>query len=740
MKKLGFVTTVFLSISSLTAVAQEAILEEIVVTAQKRQGIAQEIPMALTVLSEDYLQKQQIQELQDLRDVVAGLEVIGTQPSNNRIGMRGIISLGGPISPIGYYIDETPIASWGSESPDVAMFDVQRVEVLRGPQGTLYGDGSLGGTIRVITNKPDTGKFSGRFQARGYSYEDSNDGFELKGLVNVPVSDTFALRASVAYHDDDGFIDNRDVSVDGDNWYEKTSVRLIGRWLPTDRTTVDLAYSSYDLDMGRVSEQTSVGVFDPANALPSGFHIPASAPSTRSFEYDLYNITLNHEFDNFQLVSATSYYDKDSSQFRDLNLFIAGFFFGAPIADFLPGSFASDQTQSNRDKTLTQEIRLVSNGDEKFDWNVGVFFRDFERSIVGGLDMHVNLDLGLFDPMDAGIVVPVVDEFGIDQQDSSYQAWAVFTEIDYEFAPDFNLIAGLRYYENDRDSLVTQLTDSAVFDLTAGTMIPGSGEDDSLSPKLAVYWKPSDKTTLFASASKGFRSGGTNAAHFTDPMDVPREYKSETVWAYEVGVKATPSDRLLSNFYLYHNDWEDMRLSFTTEDGLFNYRDNAGTAEATGAELELRYLATDNLSLELSASYIDASIGATVIAPDGDIAAQEGNEIPYVGPFTLNIGADYSRPIGGNAIFKATGNYAYKDSTFSDPENSTNQRNDSYEMLNGRLGVEWDTWSIYLFGRNLTDVDATTTKSQPIGALDDFVFSIYVPPRQLGLQLEAVFD
>jgi len=597
----------------------------------------------------------------------------------------------------------------------------------------------MAGTIRAITNKPDTEAFAGRVWVDGFSYDGGNSGYNLRAMLNMPVSETLAFRISAGYKDDGGYITNVNFNDDGDNAYDEASVRAAMRWLPGENTIVDLSYTGYRLDMGNDNAQTSPGFYDPDNSFPSGFVIPATERDVRDFDYDLFNLTIEHDFNNFSLVSATSYYDSIGSSFEDLNYVIAGFFFGGPVSDFLPGSTAAQVIPTNDQTTFTQEIRLVSNGDNRLDWTVGAFYKDLDRSIVSGFDLRVNLDLGLVDPGLAGVVVPIADELGLADQASGSQSWAVFAELDYELTDNVSLIGGLRYYEDTRDSLITQLTDTEIFGVPAGTLTPGSGDDSAWSPKLAISWKTSDTTTLFASASKGFRSGDTNANHVLAPDVIPDGYGAETLWTYEIGVKSNPTDKLLTNFYLYYNDWTDMQLFLVTEDGLFSYTDNVGSAEATGAELEVMYLVNQDLSLSLSASYIDAEISETVIDPAGVEVAQEGNEIPFIAPFTANIGFDYSHPFGNNTTFVASGNYAYKGRTFSDAANAENQKNESYDMINARIGVQWETWGIYAYGRNLANTDATTLKTQPIGILNDVIFSIFVPPRTFGLELQANF-
>jgi len=719
--------------------ANELILEEVIVTAQKREGIAQDIPLALTVLEESMLQANVVKNVEDLSALVPGLDIVSTAPSSYTIAMRGIVALGGPIAPVGYYLDEIPVASFGGSAPEIALWDLQRVEVLRGPQGTLFGDGSMAGTIRAITNKPQTESFEGNVYLSGWDYSGGKGGYEARGLVNVPVSDTFAIRASAGYEDDKGYILQTDLDEKGANGFEQGNARLAGRWTPTEKTDIDLSFTYYKLEQGRNAEQTAPGLYDPVGYFPPGWTIPATRPNTRDVKYGLYNLTVEHDFGAASLISATSYFDKSGSSFDDLNVFVPGFFFGAPVADFLPDSSAADIALANDEQAFTQELRLVSNGDNRLDWTVGAFYKSVERTIDQGFDLRVNLDLGLVDPDLAGVVVPIADEFGHSKRVSDLDSWAIFAEIDYELTDSLSLIAGLRYYSDDRKYFHTTVAGSDVFGNPEGEIIRLSGDDSATSPKLALSWKTSDAVTLFASASKGFRSGGFNANANISP-DIPESYNSETLWTYEVGVKSNPTDRLLANFYLYYNDWTDVQLGIVTDDGLFAYTENAGKADATGAELEMVYLMTANLASSLSVSYIDSQISESILAPDGVVEiVTKGNELPFVAPWSFNVGLDYNKLLANGKTFQATGNWYYKDRTFSNPSNSEIQKNDSYNMLNARAGISWGNWGLYVFGRNLTNTDATTLKTRPVEVLTDITFSVYVPPRTLGLELQANF-
>ncbi len=729
------------------AVAQEAsatdqndydlTIEEVIVTASKREAIAQDLPMALTALPQSFLEQQNITKIDDLSDYVAGLQIVNTQPGRNTIAIRGVTSLGGETAPVGYYIDEAPVSSFQIQ-PDLAMWDLERIEVLRGPQGTLFGDGSMAGTIRAITNKPNPDGFEGRVFLQDWDYKHGGNSYDLKGMVNIPLSETFAVRALAGYKSDGGWIDVPEAGLTDANDYDQTTARVAARWLPTDNLVLDLSWDHNDLDMNRDNLQTSPGVYDPLTYLPPGYPIPKERNDWTKIEYDLYNLTIDWALDNFTVVSASSYYDQSWSNFTDLNEFIAAYFFGAPVAPFLPDSNAAQiVAPGSGEDAFTQEIRLVSNGDEQLDWTVGAFYKDRSQDVISGFDLHVNMDLGLLDPSLAGVVIPIADELSLPTFSASSTQWAFFGEIDYQLADSWNLIAGLRYFSDDNSQVLDE-PGSAVFGTVPGIYTAG-GSDSTWAPKLTLSWQTSDTTSVYFNVAKGFRSGFANT-YWTFNDEIPQSYGPETLWTYEAGIKASPRPNLITNFYVYYNDWTDLQLALVTTDGLLGYTSNAGSADATGAEFEMTWLPTEGLTLSANVAYVDAKIQESVFTA-GDVieVASKGNSIPFVPDWTGAITADYVHPLGDSWNLRLNGNYAYRGSNYSDPYNSDNQKNDAYGTLNARIGLEAERWGVYLFGRNITDEHGTSLIRQPVGSLTDIVFYNYIPPQTWGVELQARF-
>ncbi len=267
-----------------TVAAQETLIEEIIVTAQKREQLAQDIPVAITAITSDALENTSAFSIEDLRDLVAGLEIVNAEPGSNRISSRGVTDIGGAFeatASVGYYLDETPVSSFATSMPEIALWDVERVEVLRGPQGTLFGEGSMAGTIRVIARKPDASAFSANVMGSASSTSKSDgDNYSVRTVLNVPLSDDkLAARLSVGYQDDSGWIDvPNDRGAKDTNDRQQLDARLALRWTPSDALTVDFSYMHQDVERGAPFTATRRGFKNPPEASPAQGPFRAAGP------------------------------------------------------------------------------------------------------------------------------------------------------------------------------------------------------------------------------------------------------------------------------------------------------------------------------------------------------------------------------------------------------------------------------------------------------------------------------
>ena len=280
------------------------IIEEVIVTAQKRDQVAQDIPISIFAITESVLEQSGINSLEGIRDITAGLEIVSSSPGAVQIAMRGVTNLSGTIestAAIGYYLDETPISAFATAMPEFALWDASRVEVLRGPQGTLFGEGSMGGTIRVITNKPEATEFYGRLQGEISSVDGGDTGYSGRGVLNVPLmEDQLSFRLTFSHLDRGGWVEVPDLNLKDTNDLKATDIRAALRWTPNDKLTLDFSYMYQDIDLDNTWGQTSPGVLDPQEQIP--FAGPINQLSTEDSNYDLFNLTIDYDFGFASLV------------------------------------------------------------------------------------------------------------------------------------------------------------------------------------------------------------------------------------------------------------------------------------------------------------------------------------------------------------------------------------------------------------------------------------------------------
>ncbi len=706
-------------------VGESAVIEEVIVTAQKREQAAQDISISLYTITADVIEQSGIKSLEGIRDIAAGLDIISDSPGVVEIAMRGVTTIGGNItstSAIGYYLDETPIGGFNRDLPDLALWDAERVEVLRGPQGTLFGEGSMGGTIRIISNKPDATAFDSRVQAEFNSVKGGDTGWTGRAMLNVPiVDDSLALRVNFAQTDDGGWVDVPELGLEDTNTVKSTDASGSIRWTPNENLILDATFSHHKIDLGNTWGQTSPGLLKPSDTevIPGSgwFYDPVDQLAFQLEEHDIFNLTIEYDFGFATLVSATSYFDQTIDRLFDFSP-VGSTFFGKP-------GTASDQETADIE-SFTQELRLVSNGNERLNWVAGAFYKKNDR----------------FFWEEFFFVVPDFPFPGFtfldgleDVNDIAIKSWAAFAEIEYQFSDSWSGQLGGRYYEDDREHFSEQLVDSFVFGTIAGTTTFSEASDSHFSPKAVLTWKGDDRL-VFGSISNGFRGGGTNRTQVFRPDEIPGGFGPEEVWAYELGFKSTLADgRVQLNAYIYLNDWKELQLGTSTDDGLLGFTVNVGEAEATGGELELMWLPTDGLTWIFNAGYVDATIKGDVFNPQGGQIATDGNRIPIVPEWSWGTTLDYRRPLSGdwNAVVHL--GYSYRGKTFSDPDNLPSRENGNYSNASLRLGAENTNWGVTVFATNLFDEKDTTFKTFGGGLPNSLIYSNYVRPRTIGLEL-----
>jgi len=680
--------------ASLVPGVAHAALEEVIVTAQKREENVQSIPIAVTALSEETIRNANMLNIDDVSRHVPGFTMTNYNPVTPQPFIRGIGSSpsdAGSDASVGVFIDGVYAGRAGGYRAD--MFDMQRVEVLRGPQGTLFGRNVAGGALNILTNAP-TMEYGGHLELTAGDY----DLWGVKGMLNGPLGDTVAGRLAFSIRQRDGNTDNtvtRSELHDEDN----KSVRGRLRWDAAESFSVLLSadYSKDELQGPAARNYVggnpqamldSVGLGSLAPFLVPTNKDPFKIEAARDGHADreMYSGTLQMDWETplGTVTSITGYRHNDYDFFDDV--FGLAFDPASGIAPLL-----TDNTDEDSDQ-ISQELRITSTAD-KLVWTAGLYY----------LDQDVD-QLEIFAPV--GVAVDY-------DQSADTTSYAVFAQATMAFNEQWAVTAGGRYSYDEKDfKLKTTGVEIGFGLLTPDPADPAAGwttfdasDDESWSkftPKVSLEYTPNDDVFSYLTWSQGYKSGGYNGVA-TNHTAATTPFDEETVNNYEIGVKTDFfQDRMRLNVAAFYMDYEDLQVfvsSFETTAGLFV--DNAGEADIYGVEAEFFYAPSDRLDFTASYAWLDADIG------DNDIpTVEDGNTLTRSPEHSASAAAQYVFPVGelGKVLLRA--DYAWQDKIYFQPENYQLSAQDSYGLLHMRVALQADTgWELALWGKNLTDED-----------------------------------
>ncbi|MGS2722223.1 TonB-dependent receptor [Porticoccus sp. GXU_MW_L64] len=747
------------------------VLEEITVTASKRAESVQSIPEAISAVSQDSLRNAGINNLSDYAFKVPGLAISNQGNGRSQLNIRGINS--GEVrrdnirasETVGVYFDEIPISAV-LYNPDLEPFDLQRLEVLRGPQGTLYGSGSLAGTIRLISNAPDMENLEGLIDVGSSTVSHGDTGHSLRGMINIPlVEDKLAARI-VAYDTEQaGWIDNlapgpgqgEDV-----NYTERDGFRVALSWQPTDELNAKLTYISQstfsdgtpndNLEAVGTQRLVTVGALQPDQTFDSSGEYEQWKFLDQFYndDVDIYNVTVNYDFENFQLTSSTSYIDRDIRVFVDIssNNLGGGFFPGGQGTPVLGIGLDDNKAVTN----FSQELRFTSTDDSDLQWIGGIYYSKQEVDYFQILPV--------FDP--AGLALTDLFQFGANpgnllqtEAQSDVDQVALFGETKYQFTDKLSATVGIRYFDTDQSFAVRSSGR-----LNGGVSLPPVREpsEDGINPKFLVSYEANEDVLISLQAARGFRLGGgqsnvplVTAGPDNDcPGDLarlgvpfnPEGFDSESLWNYELGLKSSwAENRVVFNASLFYIDYQDLQITTRLGCGS-SFTTNAGGAESKGVEFEFRALATDTLQVSFGGSYTDAEFTE-------DLPSQEavsGDRLIFVPEWKLNAALDYNQPLSeamnlyGNLSVQYTDEIeSYFDGNQNHPARIDSVL-DSYSTTNLRIGVQTDKWDVALFANNLFDKFALVRLDSinPNGP-GGWVTGATIRPRTVGLNARYKF-
>lgn len=732
----GFILGVSASsgLSQTSAQTDQPVLEEVVVTAQKREESLQDTPISLTALSTETLENIRFQDITDLTGEVPNLQIRSTagDSSGATISMRGTVTTNPNINfepTVGIYLDGVFIAKNTGNLLDVV--DLERVEVLRGPQGTLYGKNTMGGAINLVTRKP-TGEFGFSVKA-GVGRFDERFG---KVTVNLPAIGTVGeglgrLSSKIAYrqYQRDGWVDNEFLTLSpfaeppsSDTFGEKddqaAQVSLL--WDITSQWSVLYSYDRSDLDRTppffQLTDNTPNGLFDPNGFLCSPVPVPNAC-------FAFTNLHLYANPDRLETgANDRSFGDDVEIEGHSVTIEGGSFKWGV-LGDVTLKSITARRTTdqltlldldgSNIDiarfvrdidyEQWSQEFQLLGKTDT-LDYVVGLYYFDEDGRLS-----NPGTFFGFFEQFGATIN-PVITEFGME----NYAA-AVYGQVDWRptaFDRRLKLTAGARYTKEQKDFFKLRVESSGV------VSVPFTEVDDSyedVSPMVAVSWDFDDQRTVYFKIAKGFKSGGFNHAA-TTVAAFQQGFDSEQLWSYELGLKSRWLDqRLQLNAAAFYSDYEDIQVSSFVPDpnaGAVSIIDNAGEAEIIGAELELVALLTRDLRLNVSYGYLDGeykkfevfdpTLGMTVDVKDD-------RAFPFLAENTANVALEYKRQLGSLGELGARVSWAYIDDQAIFSANFDTTSIDAYDTVAARLWLgdipvgKRSRLTVALWGKNLTD-------------------------------------
>jgi iron complex outermembrane receptor protein len=759
-------------------------LEEVVITARKREETLQDVPISVAARTENQMRQSGLNSLEDISQTVASFSVQNLGPGQSVVAIRGSSAgkqdrdLPGIKEQVGVYLDESVI-SLSLFTPDLDLYDLNRVEVLRGPQGTLFGSGSLSGTVRYITNQPDTSAQYGGAEIDLNTISGGSTGGHGKAFINAPMSDTTALRVAAYYTKLPGFIDahqpggsiNKDV-----NKGERYGGRFAMSFEPTDALSITprFVYQKVEVDGYNREDEYNI-LANPYTTTRPTLVMGENEQYTQLKEvftdkFKLIDLNINYDFGNVALTSVTSYTDRSIVAGRDAGPLTSSITggdqgFGPEVYDL--NAPLDDLTDVSG---WTQELRL-DGGNDTVSWVAGAFYSDFERDygqhlLVKGYEELTGIPT-------AGFIAPK-DGLFWSALFYDFKQLAIFGEATWSATDRFDITAGVRYYDFDEKR---EQSFDGIFSAPGTTF--GGAKADGFAPRLILDYELSDGVTINGQVSKGFRLGGLN-----DPLNIPlctpedivtfsgvESFGDEKLWNYEAGIKSVfNGGRSTFNAAIFYQDIKDLQAVLAAGSCSSRIVFNVEKAHSAGIEFEFASQATDRFDWALSASYIEAELDSSVIStsPGGDVSIlaglQKGNRLPSVPKFQGAASGTYIIPMNDgwesyiHGIVQYVGNRVTQFGDYVEGFGTTSLNSwdpaiggpltadtftfdpklPSYTVANARVGFRNDKWDLAFYINNLTDEQARLALDQERGTTARVGFLVN-QPRTYGVTARVSF-
>jgi len=761
--KRNLLSLAVLSALCATDTMAQAVLEEVVVTARKRAETLAESPISVRAFTEGEIRASGIQTPQDFVDLTPNVTLVQTQSTGNSfLNIRGISSARNSELAAAILIDGVLMSN--ATQLNQQLFDIQQIEVLRGPQGALYGRNAIGGAITITTKAPGD-EHEGEIRVGA----ESAPGYSVKGYVGGPLNEsgTVKYRLAGSIIDHDGYLENTYLNENADP-YKDTSFRARINWDVSETLTTDFRVSYSKLDT-----QAFYFVLD-ADADDTDKPIQVNNPGNNEREFVSASFKFDYDMGFATLTGITAYDDvseissgdnvfflppDDPQNFWNFDPFFVCLRDGTsacfPDLEFFPGTgdqyIDLGQNQYLEIESLSQEIRLTSNNVDGLRWIVGAYAIQTDRYIsTGG---QIDRGLGIFDVerdfrpqiftdgFSDGVVNDPAPQLGVLADGQDNFAWAVFGQVSADLSDAVEMNFSLRYDEDEREN--TTLTPAEYNVPFNAAVIFGETRKetwDALQPKLTVRWRPNDYWMLYADVSRGFRSGGFNQSGVGTAVPYPGIqdiYDEQIADTFEVGAKGDLNDgKVRLSAALYH----------TTLDGAYFFYYDAGTntqnlgslteVEYQGAEFEVSALLGDYFTLNAGIGFTDSKITDVPRDESGLSEAWLGNQAPLVSEVTANIGLQFRAPMGGNREIFARADYQHLGETWWEPDNYSSRS--PVNLLDLRAGIEdVDNWGVTLWVRNATDEEWNTEFSPNANRSLNFLWR--AQPVRYGIELTKWF-
>lgn len=651
-------------------------LQEVIVTAEKRVENIQNVPISIVAINSNELQKRMITNVDDLGLVVPGL-VVQDDGIQRRITLRGVGNLSAQDygSMVGVYLDDGDVTSTGSAQLNLGTYDLARVEVLRGPQGTLYGDGSMGGTVRFITNSPVLNAFQMQADVAAMWTEGGAPSQNVQGVINIPlVGDQLGLRVAGQSDHEGGWMDQPAALLKDINYEDTTDGRAELLWKPTGQLAVQFTEELH----------RNTGIPDLGEDANGNFTFPLALPLQNQIteNYNLNNLSVKYDFGLATLTSDTTYFHQST---YSTNIGYDYYFDGPPATTPPEVSYAPWKIQI--ENGFNDELRLSGNSSGPWQYTVGLFYRKFWYKNIGAV--------GYFGVPRPGMILPPVGSSAFNKIFGPIsKSWSIYGDTSYKFADRLTLGVGARFYHDDEQLPQTRRVTQA-------------GSFHSSDPRFYAVFKVNDQANIYASAAKGFRSGGFNAAVGFPP------FQPESVWTYELGTKLSLSDHQLNIdtdvFYSNYKNYVITGLDPSApQQDIFQ---NAGDAVIKGVETQIQWRVADAWTLGLNGDYLDTYFTTINLVP-GSSAYAVGDNLDFTPKYQGVASAERDFRFLGRSSFARVDYQLQGRSTFRNRSIGAwyFSESDVIHNLNFTFGMDWnDNLRFGLFAQNLLNDRGFTT-------------------------------